>query len=41
MQLKLYARALEKAIDDGTRLNPKVTGKYLYLFALNEFVKVD
>ena len=40
VQLDLYARALEKAIDDGTRLNPKVRGKYLYLFSLNRFVKV-
>ncbi|MDO5396816.1 MAG: UvrD-helicase domain-containing protein [bacterium] len=41
VQLDLYARALEKALDDGERIDSKVKGKYLYLFAVDRFVKVD
>lgn len=40
VQLDLYARALEKALDDGTRIDAKVKGKYLYLFSIGRFVKI-
>lgn len=41
VQLDLYAMALEKALDDGTRMSAAVKGRYLYLFDVGKFVRVN